>query len=127
MKKGTFPVNILVDTGTGGGSYMSLAFHHMIDKWGILVTSLRKDGQGALHAVNPPSNNTPPMRILGSTLLPLRFPSGTRVRRIMFHVVDGLPYGLIAETDYFRNEESKLDFGPEKGFKHSHNVPWIPF
>ena len=37
-KNETFPVDILVDTGADRGSYMSLAFYHMIAKWGILVT-----------------------------------------------------------------------------------------
>ena len=119
MNKGTFPVDILIDTWAGGGSYVFLAFYHMIANWGILVTSLRKDGQGALHAANPPSNKTPSMRILGSTLLPSRFPSKTRVRRITFRVVDAPPYGLIVGADYLRSEESILDFGPGKGFKHS--------
>ena len=120
-------MDILVGMGAGGGSYMSLTFCHMIAKWGRLVTSIRKDGQGALHAASPPSNKTPLMRKLGSTLLPPRFPSKTRVRRITFRVVDGLPFGLIVEADYLRNEEGILDFGPGKGFKHSQNAPWIPF
>ena len=67
------------------------------------------------------------MRILGSTLLPPRFPSKTRVRRITFRVVDGLPFGLVVGADYLRNEEGILDFGPGKGFKHSQNAPWVPF
>ena len=106
MKKGTFPVDILVDTGAGGSSYMSLAFYHMIAKWGRLVTSIRKDGQGALHAVNPSSSKTSPMRILGSTLLTLRFQSETRVRRITFHVLGGLPYGLIVGVDYLKTKKT---------------------
>ena len=123
MKKETFPVEVLVDTGAVEGSYMSLAFYHMIAKWGRLVTSIIKDGQGALHAANPPLNKTPPMRVLGSTLLSLLFPSESRVRRITFRVVDGLPYGLIVGADCTRNEENILDFGPGKGFKHSQNAP----
>ena len=87
---------------------------------------LQEVGRGAPHAVNPPSNKTPPIRILGSTLRPLRFPSKTRVRRIAFRIADGLPYGLIVEADYIRNEETILDFGPGKGFKHSQNAPSIP-
>ena len=106
---------------------MSLAFYNMIDKWGRLVTSIGKDGQGALDAANPPSNKTPPMQILGSTILPLRFPSDTRVRRITFRAVDGLPYGLIVVADSLRNEESILDFGPGKGFIHSQNASGFPF
>ena len=106
---------------------MSLAFYHMIAKRGRLVTSIRKHGQGALHAGNPPSNKTNPTRILGFSLLSLSFPSENRVRRITSRLVDGLPYGLIEGADYLRNEESILDFGPGNGFKHSQNAPWIPF
>ena len=128
MKKRAFPANILVDTGAeGGGSYMSLAFYHMTARLGRSVTPLTKNGRGALHAANPPSNKTPPVRILGSTTLPLKFPAETRVRKITFRVVDGLPYGLIVGADYLRNEESILDFGSGKGFKHKPNAAWIPF
>ena len=113
--------------GGGGGSYMSLAFNHMTARLGSSVTSLTKHGRGALHAANPPSNKTPPMRILGSTTLSLRFPAETRIRKITFRVVDGLPYGLIVGADYIRNKESIFDFGPGKGLKHSPNAAWIPF
>ena len=104
---------------------MSLAFYHMTARLGRLVTALAKPG--ALHAANPPSNKTPPMRILGTTTLPLKFPAETRVRKITFRVVDGLPYGLIVGADYLRNEESILDFGQGKGFKHNPNAAWMPF
>ena len=67
------------------------------------------------------------MRILGSTTLPLKFPAETRIRKITFRVVDGLPYGLIVGADYLRSEENILDFGPGKGFKHNPNAAWIPF
>ena len=99
----------------------------MTARLGRSVTPLTKHGRGALHAANPPSNKTPPMRILGSTTLPLKFPAETRVRKIMFRAVDGLPYGLIVGADYLRNEESILDSGPGKGFKHNPNAAWIPF
>ena len=121
-KKRAFLGAILVDTGAGGGSYMSLAFYHMAARLDRSVTLLMKHGRGALDAVNPPSNKIPPMRILGSTTLPLKFPAETWVRKITFRVVDGLPYGLIVGADYLRNEEIILDFGPEKGFKRSPNA-----
>ena len=96
-------------------SYMSLAFYHMIAKWGRLAMSIRTDGKGALHAVSLLSNNPTPMQILGSTYLPLRFPPETRVRRIKFGVVGGFSYGLIVGVDYLRNKESIFDFRPGKG------------
>ena len=112
MKKGTFPVDILVDTGADGASYMSLAFYHMIDKWGRLVTSI-------LPRAIPPSN-----RILGSIFPPLKSPPKTRVRKITFRVVDGLPYGLIVGADYLKKRRKNiLDCRPDKGFKHSQNAP----
>ena len=79
--------------------------------------------EGCFTRSHPPSNKAPPMRILGSTFLPVRFPSGTRVQRMTFRVVDGLPYGLIVGADYVRDEEGILDFGPAKGLKHSQNAP----
>ena len=120
-------MDILVDIGAGGGSYMSLAFYYMTARLGRSVTTLAKHGRGALHAANPPSNKIPPMQILGSTTLPLKFPAETRVRKITFRVVDGLPYGLIVGADYLKSEESILDFGPGKSFKHNPNAAWIRF
>ena len=79
MKKETLQVDTLVDTGADRGSYISLAFYHMIAKLGRLVTSVRNDGKGILNAATPPSNNPTPIRILGSSLLPLRSPSETWV------------------------------------------------
>ena len=99
----------------------------MTARWGRSVTPLTKHGRCASHTASPSLSKTPPMRILGSTNLSLKFPSENRVRRITFRVVDGLPYGLIVGADYLRNEESILDFGPGKGFEHSQNVHWIPF
>ena len=106
---------------------MSLAFSRTIAKWGRLVTSIRKDRKGVSHAAKPPSNKTVPIRILGSTLLLMRCPSETRVRRITFRVVDGLSYVLIVVANNLGNEESILDFGPGKGFKQSQDALWIPF
>ena len=99
----------------------------MTARLGRSVTPLTKHDRGALHADNLPSNKTPSMRILGSTTLPLKFPAETRVRKITFRVVDGLPCGLIVGAYFRRNNESILDFGPGKGFKHSPNAAWIPF
>ena len=41
-------------------NYMSLAFYHMIAKWGRLVTSVRKGGKGILNAAAPSPNNPTP-------------------------------------------------------------------
>ena len=102
MKKETFPVDILVDTGADGGSYMSLAFYHMIDKWGRLVTSI------------PPRASPPSIRVLGSIILQLKSPWETRVRKIAFRVVDGLPYGLIVGAGYLKKRRKGIvDFRPE--------------
>ena len=75
IKNETFPVDILVDTEADGGSYMSLEFYHIIDKWGRLVTFIRKDGKGTLNAANPPRATPHIMRILGAIFLPLKSPS----------------------------------------------------
>ena len=61
IKKETFPVDILVETGADGGFYMFRAFYHMIAKRGRLVTSVRKDGKGTLNAATLPSNKPTPL------------------------------------------------------------------
>ena len=106
---------------------MSLAFYNMTARLGKSITALTKHGRGVLHAANPLSNKTPPMRILGSTTLPLKFPAETRIRKITFRVVDGLPHGLIVGADYLRSEESILHFGPGKGFKTTRMQRGYPF
>ena len=119
-------MDTVVDTETGEGSYMSLAFYHMIAKGGRLVTSIRNDGQGALHAATPPLKQNSPHANTRFHSPASEVPVRVSVRRITFRVVDGLPYGLIVGAGYLRGEESILGFGPGKGFKHSQNAPWIP-
>ena len=128
MKKETFPVDILVDTRADRASYMSLAFYHMMAKWARLVASVRKDGKGILNAAAPPSNNpTPlsPIRILRTSLLPLKSPSETWVKKITFRIVDGLPYGLMVGADYLpltvhkAPELTKLQAAPYVGVRYT--------
>ena len=102
MNKEMFPVDILVETRADRGSYMSLAFDHMIDKLGRLVTSIRKGRKVTLNASNPPSNN-PPLHANISLHLPAYEVSVRNwVRKITFRVVDGPPYGLIVGADYLK-------------------------
>ena len=49
-EKRAFPVDIIVNTGAGKVSYMSLAFYHMTARLGRSVTPLTKQGRGAPHA-----------------------------------------------------------------------------
>ena len=89
---------------------MSLAFYHMIDKLGRLVTSIRKNGKGTQNAASPPSIN-PPLHTNISLHLPASEVSVRNwVRKITFRVVDGLPYGLIVGADYLKKRRKHTRF-----------------
>ena len=118
-------VEILLDTGAGGGSYISFSLWRGLKR----LTRRRLDERRAraLEAANPRDSDTPPMRILGSVALPVLFDGDARVRDVEVRVVDGLPYGFIVEADFFRRNASVLDFGPNRGFRPVPAAPWVPF
>ncbi|CAB1118123.1 unnamed protein product [Ectocarpus sp. CCAP 1310/34] len=117
-------VEILLDAGTGGGSYISLSLWRGLKR--LIRRRLDESRAGALEAANPRDIDTPPMRILGSVALPVLFDSDARVRDVEVHVVDGLPYGFIVGADFFRRNASVLDFSSSRGFRPVPAPPWVP-
>ena len=92
-------MEILLDTGAGRGSYMSLALWRGLRK--LLRRNIDTSSAGFLEAANPSDSETPPMRILGSTVVPVLLESDSRVRNVVVRVVKDLPYGFIFGADYF--------------------------
>ena len=89
---------------------MSLEFYHIIDKWGRLVTSIRKDGKGTLNAANPPPSNPPHHANIRHYLPASEVSVRNWVRKITLRVVDGLPYGLIVGADYLKKRRKHARF-----------------
>lgn len=118
-------LDVLLDTGAGGGSYISLALWRSLQP--LLKRRLDKWGAGALRAANPYGDPTPPMHILGQVAVPLFFEGDEKAREITVRVVDGLPYGMIIGAEFFRRNRSALDFRPFRGFQPEPGAPWVPF
>ena len=96
------PLEVLLDTGAGGGSYFSASLWRSLIKAKIIPSKLDTNDAGTLHAANPSKNNVPPMSILGSTVIPILFATDNCVRRVVIRVVEDLPYGFILRTEFFR-------------------------
>lgn len=103
-----WPVEILLNTGAGGGTYIYLALWRGLRK--VLRRSLDTRSAGALEAVNPSGRGTPPMRMLGSVPIPALLESDSRVRNVKLRVVEDLPYGFISGAECFRANRSTLAF-----------------
>ena len=122
------PVEVLVDTGAGGGNYASEAFVRSVEHSGRGGQSMvSSSGQGWLRAANPASSATPPMKIAGSCELPLVFRPEDRVRKVLVRVVQDLPYGLIIGAAFLRKNGSVISFAAGGGFKPAPESPWVPF
>ena len=121
------PVEILLDTGAGGGSYMSVALYCTLRQWGGVSQKLSTRGKGALHEANPNHCNIPPMRVLGSARLPIVFLPEDCVHNIAVRIVESLPYEFILGARFFYANKSVLNFGTDKGFKPTPASPWVPF
>lgn len=89
-------VNVLVDSGAGGGNDGSSAFIQGVERrpyGGNNIMS--KQGRGRLRAANPSDSDVPPMTILGTACFFLVFPSIDETFGVSVRVVEGLPVGLI--------------------------------
>lgn len=121
------PVDVLIDTGAGGGNYASESFVRSIERnarGGERIISSK--GKGSLRAANPIQSGVPPMNIVGSCDIPLVFMPEDRVRRVTVRVVEGLPYGLILGAAFLRQHNSVLNFAEGRGFKPAPESPWVP-
>ncbi|CAN0368833.1 unnamed protein product, partial [Pylaiella littoralis] len=111
--------------GSRGGSYISVEMWLRLKRrFGL---SIDKSTAGALRAANPADSSVPPMRILGSVPVPVLFENDSRVRTVVVRVVLGLPYAFILGADYFRCNNSTLDFKPARGFRPTPSASWVPF
>ena len=106
---------------------MSVSLYCTLRKWGGVSQKLRTKGKGSLHAANPANKGAPPMRILGSAIIPVVWAPDDRVHNIAVRVVDELPYGLIIGARFLRTNNSVLDVGAGRGFKQTPSSRWIPF
>ena len=120
-------IEILLDTGAGGGSYMSIALYCTLRQWGGVSQKLSTQGKGALHAANPTHRNIPPMRVLGSARTSIVFLPEDCIHNIAARKVEGLPYGFIIGARFSYTNKSILNFGADKGFKTTPFSPWVSF
>ena len=122
------PVEVLVDTGAGGGNYTSLSFTktvegHLHEGRSIINSS----GKGFLRAANPRDSDVSPMEVIGSCLIPLIFTPVYRVFRVPFRVVRDLPYAVVLGTAFMKENKSVLSFNENEGFKPTPDSTWVPF
>ena len=112
------PIAILVDTGAGGGNYVSRRFIESIeerDGWGKSLVN--RTGKGLLSAANPKNSAVPPMEVVGSCLLPLVFAPVDQIFRVKFRVVKGLPYAMVLGAAFMTDHRSIISFDGEEGFR----------
>lgn len=98
------PIDTLLDTGAGGGNYVS--FWLTIRDWSGCQLSLhtRRSDRGTLRAANPRVSAVPLLRIRDTSVIPGLFPPEERVRKLLIWVVKGLPYDFILEATLFRHQ-----------------------
>ena len=122
------PVEVLVDTGAGGGNYTSLAFMETVQTnlWGgkAIISSA---GKGFLRAANPKDSAIPPMEVIGSGVIPVVFPPIDRVFRISSRVVRDLPYAVVLGAAFMKEHHSTISFRDKEGFKPTPESTWVPF
>ena len=122
------PVEVLVDTGAGGGNYSSTAFVRSVERSGREGQSVMSPREQALlRAANPTSSEVPSMKISGSCELPLVFSPEDRVRKVLVRVGEDLPYGLIIGAAFLRKHESIISFAAGGGLKPAPESTLVPF
>ena len=124
-KKHPCKVEILLDTGAGGPGYMSLAMWKSVKR--LTRRKLDTSTAGFLFAANPGDSGVPPMRIAGSTSVPVLFKGDSVARDVPLKVVDGLPYAFILGKQFLQRNRSALDFALGRGFQPVPGAPWVPF
>ena len=121
------PVEVLVDTGAGGGNYASLVFMKTVQTnlWGgkAIISSA---GKGFLRAANPKGSAIPPMEVIGSGVKPVVFPPIDRVFRISSRVVRDLPYAVVLGAAFMKGHHSTISFRDKEGFPTPEST-WVPF
>ena len=125
-KRKPWTIDILLDTGAGGGSFISLALWIGLRRK-FPKLRLNTLDAGYLAAANPSDLDVAPMAIKGSVKIPVVLTGDATVRTIRVRVVVGLPYAFIVGASYFRTNRSVLNFGEGKGLQPIPGAPWVPF
>ena len=122
------PVEVLVDTGAGGGNYTSLNFTKTVQTnlWGGRAL-INPAGKGSLRAANPKDSAVPPMEVIGSCVIPMMFSPVDKVFRISFRVVRDLPYAIVLGAAFMREHHSIISFREKEGFKPTPESTWVSF
>lgn len=81
------PLEVLLNTGTGGGTYISLHLYKNLGAWGSKSLPLRRYGGGQLKAANPSYTHVLPMNVVGLMILPLVFHPEDRILDVSLHIV----------------------------------------
>ena len=84
-------------------------------------------GEGVLRAANPTNSGGPLMNTLDSADIPLVFPPEDQVRNVTVTVVEGLPYGLIIEAPFLRQNGNMINLADGGSFKLTLGSPWVSF
>ena len=122
------PVEVLVDTGAGGGDYTSLAFTKTIQTnlWGgrSIISSA---GKGLLRAANPRNSRVCLMEVIGSCVISMVFSPVDRVFRLSFPIVRDLPYAVVLGSAFMNEHHSTVSFREKEGFSPTPEYAWMPF
>ena len=122
------PVEVLVDTGAGGGNYTSLAFTKTVQTnlWGgrSIISSA---GKGLLRAANPRNSRVCPMEVIGSCVISMVFSPVDRVFRLSFPIVRDLPYAVVLGSAFMNEHHSTVSFREKEGFSPTPESAWMPF
>ena len=121
------PIAVLVDTGAGGGNYVSRQFIESIeerDGWGKSL--INPTGKGLLSAANPKNSAVPPMEVVGSCLLSLVL-APVDLFRVKFRVMKGLPHAMVLGAASMTDNRSIISFDGEESFRPTPPSSWVPF
>lgn len=122
-----YRTSVLLDTGAGGGNYASLKFIRAVECTEYRGrNTISKRGRGFLRAANPTGSEVAPMKIIGTSLLPLVLPPVDRVFRARVRVVEDLPVGLILGAAFMRRYNSVLFFEGGGWFKPTRDSARVP-
>ena len=112
------PIAVLVDTGAGGGNYVSRQFIESIEeRKGCGKSLIHPTGKGLLSASNPKYSAVPPIEVVGSCLLPLGFAPVDQIFRVKLRVVKGLPYAMVLGAAFMTDHRSIISFDGKEDFR----------
>ena len=93
------------------------------DGWGKSL--IYPTGKGLLSAANPKNSAVPPMKLVGSCLLPLVFEPVDKIFRVKFRVVKGLPYATVLGAAFMKDNRTIISFDGEEGLRPTPSSSWV--